>query len=296
MRRQSLSLILPLLLATCSSTHKDARSPPGDEASRRDQRAGQLALSLDRPQEAAADYRSALRRAQTRDDLSAIADYGYDLVVALLRANDPAAARTVATSVRGELARRGATPFPVFELADATALYRTGARAQADAMAVRVERSDDAQAARQVAFLRGLIADEAAGTAGLAAALRRIGPITGDTDQTATADAAELTARLDLSRGQLQQAQAAALRAADRRRTLSDYRGMARALALAARAASEAGDSDGAADLYLRAGRSEADQGDPVLARLWLTQALERSSDPTLRQSARRALSSLAPK
>jgi hypothetical protein len=296
LRRQNLLLILPLLLATCSSTHKDRPSKPGDEASQRDQEAGQLALSLDRPQEAAANYRSALRRAQTRDDLPAIGDYGYDLIVALLRANDPAAARAVAVGVRAELARRGAAPFPAFDLAEATALYRAGARAQADAMAAHVERRDDPQAARQAAFLRGLIADETGDAAGLAAALRRIGPITGDTDQTGAADAAELTARLDLTRRQLPQAQAAALRAADLRRTLSDYRGMARALALAARAASEAGDSDSAADLYLRAGRSEADQGDPVLARIWLTQAFERSSDPTLRQSARRALSSLAPK
>ncbi len=98
-----------------------------------------------------------------------------------------------------------------------------------------------------------------------------------------TADAAELRARLtdDL---------ALALRAADLRRDQLDYRGMARALALAAQFATA---PNAAADLYLRAGRSAAGQGDTAQARLWLNQARELAPDAGLRTEADDALHEL---
>ena len=51
--------------------------------------AGQLAFELERNEEAAAKYRTALSRAQVRDDPDAIADTGYNFAVAELRANAP---------------------------------------------------------------------------------------------------------------------------------------------------------------------------------------------------------------
>ena len=51
--------------------------------------AGKLAFELERNEEAAAQYRTALSRAQARDDPDAIGDTGYNLAVAELRANAP---------------------------------------------------------------------------------------------------------------------------------------------------------------------------------------------------------------
>jgi hypothetical protein len=82
-------------------------------------------------------------------------------------------------------------------LAEATALYRTGAVAEADRAARRIQPSEDAEAATRATFLRGLIADERRDEAGLA--------IVADTLKAATtpsleADSAELAARLALRR------------------------------------------------------------------------------------------------
>ena len=88
--------------------------------------AGQLAFELERNEEAAAQYRTALSRAQARDDPDAIGDMGYNLAVAELRANAPDKALADARATRIELERRGSKPFPALLLAEATALYRTG--------------------------------------------------------------------------------------------------------------------------------------------------------------------------
>jgi hypothetical protein len=67
-------------------------APPSDETLSRDTRAGRLAYLQERPDEAIAQYRAALVRAQARDDIVAIGDLGYNLAVAELRANAPARA------------------------------------------------------------------------------------------------------------------------------------------------------------------------------------------------------------
>jgi hypothetical protein len=65
---------------------------------------------------------------------------------------------------------------------------------------------------------------------------------------------------------------------------------MARALALAARLT---GDTDAAADLYLRAGRSAAGQGDTALAKAWLGKARDLAHDPALRAAANTEIQNL---
>jgi hypothetical protein len=79
-----------------------------------------------------------------------------------------------------------------------------------------------------------LIADDRADMAGLQAAWARIA---GAREPEHQGDAAELAARLALRQGDPARARAEAERAADIRRTLLDYRSLARSLALAARAA-----------------------------------------------------------
>jgi len=252
--------------------------------------AGQAALALERPEQAIAQYRDALARAHERDDTEAIGDFGFNLAIAELRAGQTNEALTTARQTEAELTRRGVAEVAGLQLVEAVALYRTGQPVQADALTVRVETSSDRDAATRAAFLRGLIADEAGNTAGLRAALGRM---TGARGAEAEADAAELSARLALRDGDAARARAGAERAAEMRRDVMDYRGLARCLALAAEATSRAGDSAAAARLYLRAGGSAAAQGDKPAATRWLNQAIILSRDPQLTQSARATLASL---
>jgi hypothetical protein len=107
------------------------------------------------------------------------------------------------------------------------------------------------------------------------------------------ADRLELQARLGLRQGDPAAARAAAMQAAGIRQEGLDYRGMARALAVAAQAAERSGDREGAADLYLRAGRSAAAQSDADTARPWLERALSLTDDEATQQAAEAALAGL---
>jgi hypothetical protein len=187
------ALLLPLLLADCGGSAPDTGAPATDEMLQRQTHAGKLAFELERNEEAAAQYRTALSRAQARDDPDAIGDTGYNLAVAELRANTPDKALADARATRIELERRGSKPFPALLLAEATALYRTGAATEADRAARRIQQSEDADAVARATFLRGLIADDRGDEAGLAT--------TADALTTAKtppfeADSAELSARL----------------------------------------------------------------------------------------------------
>jgi tetratricopeptide (TPR) repeat protein len=290
-RRRRIVPALIWMMVGCSSAPPPA--PPADVQMEQAGRAGKAALSLDRPREAVQQFRNALHRAELRDDLGAIADYGYDLAVAQLSDNQPEAALATARMVRAELARRNAAGFPAFALLEATALYRIGSRSEADALAASLEPSSDRQVAASACFLRGLIADDEANAAALEAALRCLGQPATDVGR---ADALELSARLSLRRGDSAAAETAAERAADVRREGRDYRGMARALALAAAAAQQRGSTAAAASLYVQAGRTAAVQGDNPSARRWLQQALSLAPDAALRAEARSLLSGLEPR
>jgi hypothetical protein len=265
-------LLLPPLVADCGGSAPPDAATPVDETLRRETRAGRLAYELERPDEAVSRYRAALTRAQERDDLGAIGDLGYNLAVAELRANLPDRALADARATRAELERRGAKPPPALLLAEATALYRNGAAAEADAAAARVAAESDVEAAARATFLRGLIADERGDGGGLAAAAAALGSTSPPSLQ---ADAAELNARLALRQGDSERAR----REATLRQETLDYRGLARALALEGEAARRAGDTAAAADFFLRAGRSAVAQDDKETARRWLKQAILLAPD-----------------
>lgn len=286
--RQWWVLVVPIVLAGCSGSQRSA--VPQDTVLQRDARAGQLALSLERPTEAAAQYKAALIRAEARDDANAIGDYGYDLAVAQLAANKPRAALASARLTRTELARRGVAPFPALLLVEAAALYRTGAKWDADRLAMRVEAGNDPAAAARATFLRGLIADEVGNESELRAALGRLGHPSSLEER---ADADELVARFDTRSGRFAPAASDAAQAVELRRTAMDYRGMARGLAVEAAAVAHEGDVTEAANLYMQAGQSAAAQGDAVSARRWVHRALALDDGPALRQSARQTLAEL---
>ncbi|HJR21510.1 MAG TPA: hypothetical protein VJ822_07810 [Dongiaceae bacterium] len=279
-----------VLLGACSGGDTQPAGPPEDQALVRHEQAGKIAYDLDRPEEAVAQFEAALTQAQARDDLQAIADLSFNLAVAQLRANRPQDALTTAQQARAELLRRGRQPFPALLLAEATALYRLGERDRADAVAADVEAMGDFDAAAGASFLRGLIADESDNEPGLRAAVNRL---SGAGAALRVADRMELVARLLLRQDAFPQAHAAAMEAAGIRQEGLDYRGMARALAVAAQAAERSGDKELAADLYLRAGRSAAAQSDADTARPWLERALRLTSDDATEQAAEAALTGL---
>ena len=265
-------LLLAVVLAGCS---KPLAPLPTDETLTGLGHAGDIALQLERPAEAVAQYRLALARAQERDDAAAIADAGFNVAAAQLQANQPADALRTTEEIRADLARRGRSD-PGLDLVTATALFRLDRPAEADRWASRLTR--DARVADKAWFLRGLMADGRGDVAGLGQA---------EASLSASADAAdraELQARLGRD-------PALALKAADLRRNALDYRGMARALALAAQFTP---DRARATDLFLRAGRSAAAQHDPAQARTWLTQALHLTQDAPLRREAERAIRGLS--
>jgi tetratricopeptide (TPR) repeat protein len=277
-------VLLPLLSAGCGGSSPDAATPPTDEMLQRETYAGRLAFELERNEEAAAQYRTALNRAQARDDPDAIGDTGYDLAVAELRANAPDKALADARATRIELERRGAKPFPALLLAEATSLYLTGAAAEADRAAQRIQQSEDADAVARATFLRGLIADDRGDEAGLATAADAL---TRAKTPPFEADSAELSARLALLRSDPSQARQQAARAAELRQTTLDYRGLARALAIEGAAAERTGDKIVAADLFFRAGRSAAAQDDKKSASAWLRRAASLApSQPVGRDAA----------
>jgi hypothetical protein len=76
-------MVVLIVLGGCSSAPKSA---PEDQTLARFDHAGDIALNLEQPDQAVAQYRSALTRARVRDDAGAIADAGFNLAAAEIRA------------------------------------------------------------------------------------------------------------------------------------------------------------------------------------------------------------------
>jgi hypothetical protein len=266
-------IVVLMLLAGCSSKPKTV---PEDPTLARFDHAGDIAYNLDKPDQAVPEYRAALARARTRDDAAAIADAGFNLATAQIRAGQPRDAMRTAQALQVELKRRGIVD-PQFDLISAIALFRLHDLSASDQAAAELTASKDPTLANAAWFLRGLIADARHDRPGLETAAASL------TAAANPADVAELQSRLSHSA-------ALALHAADLRRDRLDYRGMARALALAAQFTPNGPE---AADLYLRAGRSAAAQGDATDARTWLADARDEAKDTALRKDADQALRDL---
>jgi hypothetical protein len=262
---------------------------PVDPILERHSNAGRTALALQQPDQAVKQYSEALARAQFRDDATAIGDLGFNLAVAQLRAGQPDMALATARAVSAELTRRTSKPPEALQLAEAIALYRLERPVEADTAAAHIENGADQDTAARATFLRGLIADDKGDTAGLHTAQERLAGAKGPES---SADESELAARVALRNGDLRRARTEAEHAATMRRDLLDYRGLSRCLALAARAAEQLEDAAVAADLYLRAGRSAAAEGETARAQAWLSRALGLGRDPALAAAARAILAS----
>src|SRR5205814_5108776 len=124
-----------------------------------------------------------------------------------------------------ELRRRQATVPSVLQLAGAIALYRLGRLPEADAAATAIEADSDRDIAMRAAFLRGMIADDNGDASGMRTALTKLAAAQ---EPEGLADQHELSARVALRERDPRRARAEAEQAANLRRELLDYRGLAR--------------------------------------------------------------------
>lgn len=280
-----------LLLAGCGGGA--APEVPQDRALALAADSGRQSLEYDRLKQSAAQYQQAYTLALARNDVRAIGDFGYNLAVVQLADNDAATALRTALRTRAALAVRGAQVFAELDLVQAAVLHRLGREAEADILAARAQASAASPATRdRASYLRGVVADARGDAAGLVAALAAFGqPKSPPPDW--NADREDLLARLALLRGQYRDAAAHAQRAADFYRTQLDYRAMADAVVLAARAMQRDGAPQDAARFYLQAGQSAAARGDAASATRWLKQAVQLEADAGTRRTARDTLDAL---
>jgi hypothetical protein len=272
--RQPLTVLSLLVLAACGSGAPADTGPPPDIKLDQANKAGTQALSMDLPSVAVRQYKVALSRAYERDDAGAIGDVAYNLALAQMKAGDPKAAIATAREARAELDRRRAAVPPELILVQAAAAYRSGDLGAATGAAREViERgSKDPDVVPRAWFIRGLVAAERSDAAGLAQSIAALPP---SNQADLEADRQELQGRAALLAGDSGAALNLFERSAANRQQALDYRGMARALALAGDAALRTGRSADAADFYLRAGRSALLQGDTATA----TPLLKRAED-----------------
>jgi tetratricopeptide (TPR) repeat protein len=263
-----------LALAACGGGAPADTGPPPDVQLEQANRAGTQALSMDMPQLAVRQYKTALQRAYERDDASAIADMSYNLALAQMKAGDSKGALATVRDARGDLERRrAAVPGELF-LVQAAAAYRLGDFATADAAAQEAlnHPSKDPDMAARAWFIRGLVAAQRGDGAGLSQAIAALPPAKAADLQ---ADRDELLGRAALLAGQASDALGLFEKSAASRQQALDYRGMARALALAGDAALRLGRTADAADFFLRAGRSAILQADNPTALPLLKRAEE---------------------
>jgi hypothetical protein len=284
------ALLLGVLALAGCGARPAAPPPPEDRLMRQSAEAGRLALEAGRGEEAERLYRNALARARQSDAPEAIAATATGVAAALLAQRKPGEARAEVEAVVAELRRREVAATPSLLLAGALARHGAGDAAGAEALAAEVASrgAEDAEAARRATFLRGLIAAEGGDAAGLDAARAALAGAEGAGFR---ADLAELKGRAALLRGAPAEAEAFAMAAAALRNESLDYRGVSRALALAAQAAERQGARDRAADLYFRAGRGAGQRGETAEAGRWLgrAEALARAAgDRALAEAARR--------
>jgi len=272
MRRSAAALAVLLALAGCGGGSPADEGPPPDRRLDQANQAGLRALTLGNTTEAVKQYRAALKVAYERDDGEAIGDVGYNLAVAQLRAGAAADSARTARETRAELERRHRTPPAELILVQSAAAYRLRATDEAEAAAQEVTQRPSVapETLTRGWYIRGALAADRGDAQGLAQALAAI-PSSTKPDQ--EADRLELAGRAALLAGSTGPAAQQLERAADQRRLALDYRGMARALALAGDAVMQQGRTADAADLFLRAGRSALLQGDVATGKPLLDRA-----------------------
>lgn len=272
--RPIVALGLAFGLVACGGGTPADPGPPPDTKLDIANKAGTQALSMDMPTQAVRQYKLALTRAYERDDTGAIADTAYNLSLAQMRSGEPKEALRTAREARAELDRRKVAIPAELALVQAAAAYRSGdmtAAASAAQQALELKASDPDTVPRAW-FIRGLVAAERGDGATLAQAIAAL-PTSKQADL--EADRQELQGRATLLANRPGEALSFFEKSAANRQQALDYRGMARALALAGEASFQLGRTSEAAAFYLRAGRTSLLQGDTATAAPTLKRAEE---------------------
>ena len=269
--RRWLALPAAMALGACGGAPADP-GPPGDVRIERASNAGAQALALDQPVEAARQYRQALAHAYERDDADAIADLGFNLAVAQLRAGAADEALRTVRQTRAELERRRRPVLPELMLVEAAAAWRMGAADRAFAAAQDVLSASplSPDTAARAWFIQGLVFSQRGDAVGVG---RALSALRASTQPDLEADRLELQGHAARLAGSHAPAARAFEDAVDQRRIALDYRGMARALAHAGDASLSAGRTVDAAALLMRAGRSALFHGDTAAGRALLERA-----------------------
>ena len=272
--RFSLVVAIAGTLAGCGGGKPADPGPPRDIRLDGANTAGSQAMTMGLPEVAIRQFSVALARAYERDDAGAIADAAFNLALAQMRAGDPRAALVTVRSAEAELTRRRA-PMPAeLGLAEAAAAYRAGDPASALAASQRAldRPAGDADTVPRAWFIIGLVAADRGDRAALAQALAALRP---SKSADLEADRLELQGRAALLDDRPGDALPMLEQSAANRQQALDYRGMARALALAGDASLRIGRTADAASFFLRAGRSALLQGDTAMANPLLGRAAE---------------------
>lgn len=241
------ALFCVLSLGACSGG--TAKGPKPDQPYGDAMETGQSVLDLGHPEQAEAQYRNALTRATLRDDVTAIHDAGFNLATALLAEDKPQKALESLSQTEALLSLHGYSAIEDLSVVRAAALYRLHDLIFAAEAANRAQHAADPDIRERALFLSGLIAADRQQVQILAADVQALTAFKGTT---ATIDARELAARLALLRGDATSSGAEALSVVQARRNVLDYRGMRRALLLAAAAADARGDGSAASVLRAR--------------------------------------------
>ncbi|MCG0997475.1 tetratricopeptide repeat protein [Acetobacter persici] len=258
-RVAALILLAPLFLAGCGGGAVEGPSARDDAAWDQAMTAGQDSFELGRYSVAITQYRRAADLALLRDDGVAAAEAGYDLAVAQLAGDDPAAAVKTVQTTRQAAALRGQTAQPEFDLIEAAARYRLRQYPQAVTLASGGMNAADRAYAARSALVLGLAADAGQDRTAFQKALIYFNALKPPLSRTEQADKAEIQARAVLASSPVQ-AEQLAEQAATLRRDEASYRDMARALALAGQAADRSGDHQKAASFWARAAQSASMQ------------------------------------
>jgi tetratricopeptide (TPR) repeat protein len=279
-----------LVLGGCGSSAPLQKGPALDEDIERFNRAAQQAFDGGRLQQALSYYQKSLERAYIRDDYQAVLAAQYNMAICLINLQSYAEASEVIQQAKTEMAMAGQSFAADFLLLEATVLYL---RDDSDAAWIITDQILAATppasliVQRKTHFLRGLIASKQGNADKLREAIASMGE---PNLPQLRADHYELSGHLAMLEQDWQKAIDAFETAAELRREALDYRGMAKALALAGKASEKAGNARAASVRYLRAGRSAALQGQFDHALNWLNRAeqiAESAGEAQIVQKAR---------
>jgi tetratricopeptide (TPR) repeat protein len=267
-----------LVFGGCGSSAQVQKAPVIDEDLERFNRAAQQAFENGRLQQAASFYRNALERAYIRDDFKAVLDAQYNMAICLINLQSYVEAFEVIQQAKAEMAMAGHSREADFLLLEATVLRLRedldAAWKITDQILASTPRASSIVQGKTY-FLRGLIASQQGNTERLRETIISMGQ---PNSPVLRADRHELLGHLAMAEQNWEEAIQAFEAATDLRRESRDYRGMVKALALAAEASEKAGHADKASVRYLRAGRSAALQGQFDDAWNWLNQAQQIAS------------------